>query len=169
MLVAASAVVLAPLEAAPNVDHAASAWTILPPGENGSLTFDRNTRDQAALYDALTPLSGTVTARDIRRTFKPAPLGAPPAAGDERETPRRGVKITRDAFGVAHVTGKTEADVAYGAGWVTAADRGLLLQLIADATRERIRFTSGVLPDTMRWTNPPMFQQLMSFRSHRPR
>ena len=86
-LVAASAVVLAPLEAAPNVDYAASAWTILPPGENGSLTFDKNTRDQAALYDALTPLSGAVTARDIRRTFKPAPLGAPPTAGDKRESP----------------------------------------------------------------------------------
>ena len=39
----------------------------------------------------------------------------------------------------------------------------------ADATGERIRFTSGVLPDTMRWTNRPTFQQLMSFRSHRPR
>ena len=39
----------------------------------------------------------------------------------------------------------------------------------ADATRERIRFTSGVLPDTMRWTNRPTFQQLMSFSGHRPR
>jgi hypothetical protein len=39
----------------------------------------------------------------------------------------------------------------------------------ADATAERIRFTSGVLSDTMRWTNRPTFQQLMSFTSHRPR
>jgi hypothetical protein len=39
----------------------------------------------------------------------------------------------------------------------------------ADATGERIRFTSGVLPDTMRWSNRPTFQQLMSFSSHRPR
>jgi hypothetical protein len=39
----------------------------------------------------------------------------------------------------------------------------------ADAARERIRFTSGVLQDTMRWTNRPTFQQLMSFSSHRPR
>jgi hypothetical protein len=37
----------------------------------------------------------------------------------------------------------------------------------SDATRERIRFTSGVLQDTMRWTNRPTFQQLMSFSSHR--
>jgi hypothetical protein len=39
----------------------------------------------------------------------------------------------------------------------------------ANATAERIRFTSGVLPDTMRWTNRPTFQQLMSFTGHRPR
>ena len=39
----------------------------------------------------------------------------------------------------------------------------------ADATAERIRFTSGVLTDTMRWTNRPTFQQLMSFSGHRPR
>ncbi len=145
-LVAASAVALAPLEAAPQADYAASAWTILPPGENGSLTFDRNTRDQAQLYDALTPLFGTVTARDIRRMFKPAPLGAPPARGDKRETPRAGVRVTRDAFGVAHVTGRTEADVAYGAGWVTAADRGLLLQLIRGPARVAALDVPGLDP-----------------------
>jgi len=135
-LVAASAFALAPLEAAPpKRDYAAAAWTILPPGENGSLTFDRNTNDQAKLYDALTPLVGQVTAKDIRRLFKPAPLGAAPKAGDKQERPRPGVTISRDPFGVAHVTGKTEADVAYGAGWVTAADRGLLLQLIRGPAR----------------------------------
>jgi acyl-homoserine lactone acylase PvdQ len=145
-LVAASAVVLAPLNAAPRADYAAAAWTILPPGENGSLTFDRNTRDQAKMYDGLTPLLGNVTARDIRRFFKPAPLGAPPAPGDKRESPRPGVKITRDAFGVAHVNGKTQADVAFGAGWVTAADRGLLLQLIRGPARVAALDVPGIDP-----------------------
>jgi hypothetical protein len=36
----------------------------------------------------------------------------------------------------------------------------------ADATRERIRF-AGFIPDTMRWTNRPTFQQVVVFRSHR--
>ena len=145
-LVAASAVVLAPIEAAPRRDYAAAAWTILPPGENGSLTFDRHTRDQATLYDALTPLFGNVTARDIRRMFKPAPLGAPAKAGYKRESPRTGVKIFRDEFGVAHVNGRTEADVAYGAGWVTAADRGLLLQLIRGPARVAALDVPGLDP-----------------------
>jgi acyl-homoserine lactone acylase PvdQ len=39
----------------------------------------------------------------------------------------------------------------------------------ADATRERIGFAFGGLRDTMRWSNRPTFQQLMTFSSHRPR
>jgi acyl-homoserine lactone acylase PvdQ len=145
-LVAALALVLAPLEAAPKRDYAAAAWTILPPGENGSLTLDRNTTDQAKLYDALTPLFGSVTARDIRRFFKPAPLGRAPVEGQKRERPRPGLTIVRDRFGVAHVSGKTEADVAYGSGWVTAADRGLLLQLIRGPARVSALDVPGLDP-----------------------
>jgi len=145
-LVAALALVLAPLEAAPKRDYAAAAWTILPPGENGSLTFDRNTTDQAKLYDALTPLSGNVAVRDIRRFFKPASLGRAPAEGQKRERPRPGLTIVRDRFGVAHVTGKTEADVAFGSGWVTAADRGLLLQLIRGPARVSALDVPGLDP-----------------------
>ena len=135
-VVAALVLVLSPLESVPQKrDYAAAAWTILPPGENGSLTFDRNTTDQAKLYDALTPLGGNVTAAAIRRYFKPAPLGLGSDTARKRERPRPGVTITRDSFDVAHVTGKTQADVAFGAGWVTAADRGLLLQLIRGPAR----------------------------------
>ncbi len=138
---------LAPLEAAtPKRDHAAAAWTILPPGENGSLSFDRNTTDQAKLYDALTPLLGDVTARDLRRYFKPAPLGLGADTPRNRERPRPGVTIVRDRFGVAHVTGKTETEVAYGAGWVTAADRGRLLQLIRGPARAAALDVPGLDP-----------------------
>jgi acyl-homoserine lactone acylase PvdQ len=144
-LVAAAVVVLAPLEATPRADYAAAAWTILPPGENGSLAFDRHTRDQAMLYDSFTPFLGGVTARDIRGFFKPAPLGAA-VSGGRRERPRPGVTIARDAFGVAHVTGKTEADVAFGAGWVTAADRGLLLELIRGLARVAALDVPGLDP-----------------------
>ncbi|HUF02156.1 MAG TPA: penicillin acylase family protein [Gaiellaceae bacterium] len=146
-LVGATVLALAPLEAAtPKRDYAAAAWTILPPGENGSLTFDRNTTDQARLYDALTPLAGTVTSRDLRRFFKPARMGLGAERPQRRERPRAGVTILRDRFGVAHVTGKTEADVAFGAGWVTAADRGLLLQLIRGPARVAALDVPGLDP-----------------------
>jgi acyl-homoserine lactone acylase PvdQ len=34
----------------------------------------------------------------------------------------------------------------------------------ADATKERIQFAPGFLPVTMRWTNRPTYQQILSFR-----
>jgi acyl-homoserine lactone acylase PvdQ len=37
----------------------------------------------------------------------------------------------------------------------------------SDATAERIRFSPGVLPDTMRWANRPTLHQLMEFDGHR--
>jgi acyl-homoserine lactone acylase PvdQ len=149
VLVGALALVLSPLDAAPpKRDYAApsSAWSILPPGENGSLTFDPNTTDQARLYDGLTPLRGNVTARDLRRFFKPSPLGLGADKPRTREQPRSGVTIVRDRFGVAHVTGTSEQNVAFGAGWVTAADRGLLLQLIRGPARVAALDVPGLDP-----------------------
>ena len=148
-IVAMPALLLSPLEAAsPKRDYAApaAAWSILPPGENGTLTFDRNTTDQEKLYDGLTPLRGAVTQRDLRRFFKPAPLGLGADKPRKRERPRAGVTIVRDSFGVAHVAGKTEVDVAFGAGWVTAADRGLLLQLIRGPARAAALDVPGLDP-----------------------
>ena len=37
--------------------------------------------------------------------------------------------IIYDAYGIAHIYGTTRADTAFGAGWVTARDRGLLIQI----------------------------------------
>jgi acyl-homoserine lactone acylase PvdQ len=149
VVVCAAALVFAltPLEAAaPKQDYAATALTILPPGENGSLAFGRNTNDQARLYDALTPLLGRVTDRRMRQLFKPAPLGLGKDKPIRKERPRAGVSIVRDRFGVAHVTGKTQTDVAFGAGWVTAADRGLLLQLIRGPARVAALDVPGLDP-----------------------
>ena len=117
--------------AAPPHDYAAVALDVLPPGENGGVAFDRNTTDQAALYDGLTPLYDKVGNADLKRWFKPETLGLGGLKAVRTEKlPRTGVVIQRDGWDVPHVTGKTQADVEYGAGWATAEDRGLLLGLI---------------------------------------
>jgi acyl-homoserine lactone acylase PvdQ len=36
-----------------------------------------------------------------------------------------------------------------------------------DATKDRIQFAPGFLPTTMRWTNRPTYQQILSFDGHR--
>jgi hypothetical protein len=72
-----------------------------------------------------------------------------------------------------------------GAGEATACSKGLWAALDAagtklaavqgaepaawrsDATAERIRFAPGILTTTMRWTNRPTYQQILSFDGHR--
>src|SRR5262249_21794085 len=47
----------------------------------------------------------------------------------EEVTGRPGLTLLYDSYGVPHIYGATREDVAFGAGWVTARDRGLLAQV----------------------------------------
>ena len=121
-------------DAAPRIDFAGVALNVLPPGQTGELGVGRHSVDQIALYDGLTPLGGNITQRDLTRYYKSARFGV--EGKPERTTrPRAGLRIVRDRWGVPHVYGRTRADVEFGAGWVTAEDRGLLLQLLRPAGR----------------------------------
>ena len=148
-LVALVAVVVTGLAAAAGAparkDYAAVALNVLPPGQNGSLSFNANTNDQVGLYECLTPLFDKVAAVDLKQCFKSASLGI---TGKPVKTvrPRAGVVIERDRWGVPHITGKTAADVAYGAGWVTAEDRGLLLELLRGPARAAALDIPGLSP-----------------------
>jgi acyl-homoserine lactone acylase PvdQ len=121
-------------EAAPRIDFAHVALNVLPPGQAGDLGVGRHSVDQIALYDGLTPLGGNVTQRDLTRYFKSARFGVQGRA-ESTVRPRAGLRIVRDRWGVPHVYGRRRADVMFGAGWVTAEDRGLLLQLLRPAGR----------------------------------
>ena len=101
---------------------------ILPPGNYGGLPTTENSTDQLPLYAGLTPLRDNVTDADIERFFLPEDF-QPIGATHEEETGRPGLRLIYDAYGIPHVYGETRADVAFGAGWVTARDRGLLIQL----------------------------------------
>jgi acyl-homoserine lactone acylase PvdQ len=125
------AVVLAVLLAAPAVAVAGSDDTaryILPPGNFGGLPTTDDSLDQLPLYDALTPLRGNVSEGDIERLFLPENF-EPIEPAHEEQTGRPGLRLIYDDFGVPHVYGETREDVAFGAGWATARDRRLLLQL----------------------------------------
>jgi acyl-homoserine lactone acylase PvdQ len=92
----------------------------------------------------LTPLS-TACANMIRQCFKDASLGIK-GKPVKTQRPRAGVLIERDRWGVPHVTGKTAEDVAYGTGWVTAEDRGLLLELLRGPARAAAFDIPGLSP-----------------------
>jgi len=115
--------VLAPGAASARVRQAED---ILPPGQSGyvsigglaSGTGSPHLQDQTTLF--------------LRHDFKSMLFGQPPQS---TETPRAGVKITRDKFGVPTITGKTDGDVWFGAGYATAQDRLFQLELFRRATR----------------------------------
>ena len=111
-------------------DHAAQAWNVLPPGQAGGVAFTKNSTDQIALYEGLTLRRDRVTDADLRRYFKRETLGLGSEKAVRTERPRAGVTITRDRWGVPHVKGRTAEDVAFGAGWATAADRQLIMELL---------------------------------------
>ena len=103
------------------------AYYILPPGNYGGLPVEQNSLDQLPLYDGLTPLRGNVTDEDIEEFFLKQdfkPIGETTVI----DTGRSGLTLVYDQYGVAHITGATREDVAFGAGWVTVRDREVLIQ-----------------------------------------
>jgi penicillin G amidase len=99
---------------------------ILPPGQSGFVstaglatgTGSPHLQDQTPLF--------------LRHVFKPAMFGQP---AQSTESPRAGVTIRRDRFGVPAITGKTVDDVWFGAGYAMAQDRLFQLELFRRATR----------------------------------
>jgi acyl-homoserine lactone acylase PvdQ len=129
-LVAALALVTIPAASgARSADYAAAAWNILPPGQSGDLRFPPTASDQLKLYDALAPKAGNVRAADLERYFKPERFGVSGKVV-RTERPRSGVRILRDRWDVPHVYGRTRTDVEFGAGYATAEDRFVLMELL---------------------------------------
>jgi penicillin amidase len=146
ILVRSVVVVLVAALAAPAVAVAArhdTARYILPPGNFGGLPPTDDSLDQLPLYDALTPLRGNVTAGDIERLFLPQNF-RPIGPVREEQTGRPGLRLVYDSYGIPHVYGRTRADVAFGAGWATARDRGLLLQLGRGPARVAVADVPGL-------------------------
>jgi acyl-homoserine lactone acylase PvdQ len=113
-------------------DYATIARDIVPSGQPGAIptpaTLPQD-EQQAQMYNALTPLFNHVTPADLASDFKSEAVGTAVTGPLTPETvPRPGVTIMRDAFDVPHIYGATRDDVTWGAGWVVAEDRGLLLQ-----------------------------------------
>ena len=119
------------------------AYYILPPGNYGGLPTTQNSLDQLPLYDALTPLRGNVTDEDIEQLFLPEDF-QPIGETFEEPTGRPGTTIIYDEFGIAHITGETREDMAFGSGWVTVRDRGLLISLGRGPARAAVADVPGI-------------------------
>jgi acyl-homoserine lactone acylase PvdQ len=122
-----SVLALAVLAAVPAAS-ADLARYVLPPGNFGGLPVTVNSTDQLPLYSGLTHLRDNVTPADIDQFYLPEDF-TPIEPSHEEVTGRPGLQLIYDAYGIPHVYGQTREDVAFGAGWTTARDRGLLIQI----------------------------------------
>jgi acyl-homoserine lactone acylase PvdQ len=100
--------------------------------------------DQLPLYTDLLYASPALTHDDIAKYFKDATFGVRPDQVASSETPRPGVTILRDkAYGVPHVYGDTDADVAFGAGYAGAEDRLFLMDVLRHTARAELSSFAG--------------------------
>lgn len=131
------------LAAVPAAAAASTEVNIIPHGQTqpgvawGSAPGMLPANAQALMYDRLTPLGRNVTdavltpSADGTGYFKSAKLLRPddPSLITDETITANGLtaRIRRDAYGVPHVFSDTDDGVIFGAGYVIAADRRLLL------------------------------------------
>src|SRR5215210_1686635 len=107
-----------------------SAESVLPPGQSGFVPPDGqppnpHLTDQLALYEGF--------------GFKQATFDQPGSV----ESPRAGVTIVRDGYGVPNVRGLTADDAWFGAGYAVAQDRLVELELFRRASQGRLAEVLG--------------------------
>jgi penicillin amidase len=107
-----------------------SAESVLPPGQSGFVPPDDATQnphltDQVPLFESF--------------AFKNAAFDQPGSF----ETPRSGVTITRDAFGVPNVRAGSAGDAWFGVGYAVAQDRLVELELFRRSTQGRLAEVLG--------------------------
>jgi acyl-homoserine lactone acylase PvdQ len=147
-LLPALALPAAAQDAAAPPDAGGAVLNILPPGSRGNVSAPQalqlvpsggtatadsppNFADQLEMYDAINTVDpASIREEDLPRFFKDAAIDLPADEAVSEITPRPGVVIRRDRFGVPFVTGQTAEDVAFGAGFAGTQDRMFLTDLL---------------------------------------
>jgi penicillin amidase len=107
--------------------------SVLPPGQSGFVSV-------AGVADGSgSPHSGDQTDLFVNFRFKSANMNG----HGETETPRSGVKVVRDAYGVPAVTGTTMNDAWWGAGYAMAQDRLFQIEIFRRAAEGRLAEVLG--------------------------
>ena len=103
---------------------------VLPPGQSGFVSIAGLTSGTGSphLYDQ----------QPLFIDFRRKPFTFQIDAGGSSFSPRAGVTITRDAFGVPAVRGASEVEAWFGAGYAIAEDRLFQLEAFRHATKGRL-------------------------------
>ena len=124
---------------------------VLPPGEAGvdnaaefaafqaTGAYPDHWMDQQPLYNGLIRGAPGLTNAKIADFYKDATFGVKAGDVESTITPKPGVTIIRDsAYGIPHVYGDTRTDVMFGAGYVNAADRLFLMDILRHTGRAQL-------------------------------
>jgi len=174
--------------AADPADDYGMVLNILPPGQAGTTTpatlaevvandplgrqadadTPRNFANQLEDYDALNKLNRKQIAdADLTEFYKPETFTTPPESEWSRPQQtfpeRHGLTITWDSYGVPHVEGKTDEDVAWGAGYSGTLDRMFLMDVLRHAGAARSAEFLGATDD-----NIAMDQQQLRLAPYTP-
>ncbi len=97
------------------------------------------------MYDALTKRDpGRIDRADIDQLYKREDFT--PATVVSTKSPKPGVTIQRDAFGVPFINGTTFDDVEYGAGYAAVEDRMFLMDVLRHTGAARMAEFVGNTP-----------------------
>jgi acyl-homoserine lactone acylase PvdQ len=143
LLVSAVLLLLLCVPAAADAARGDIARYVLPPGNYGGIPTGPHSLDQLPLYSGLTPLRRNVSMSDVFHFYLPMNF-KPIGATQIEPVGRSDVTVTYDAYGIPHIKGKTRAGMMFGAGWVMARDRGLLLQFGRYAARAAVADIPGL-------------------------
>jgi acyl-homoserine lactone acylase PvdQ len=140
-------------------DKSVTALNVLPPGQGRYLNSAElaqaqgggdqppHNTDQLRLYESIIQGAPDITPEKLGDYFKDASFGVKPDDVESEISPKAGVTIIRDkGFGVPHIYGATRADVMYGAGYATGADRLFMIDTLRHVGRGRTSEFLGASP-----------------------
>ncbi|HEX6878229.1 MAG TPA: penicillin acylase family protein [Nocardioidaceae bacterium] len=155
---------VAPSASAAQGDRYGTLWNILPPGQSGTVTATdlvavgpsrqatgttpKNFADQLEMYDDLTTRDPETLARsDLDQLYKRESFT--PQKVERESSPRDGVHIAWDQFGVPYVHGTSYGDVMFGAGYAATRDRMFLMDVLRHAGQARLAEFAGGTPGNL--------------------
>ena len=125
-----------------SIEDAQLHGTITPPGAD-----TRHATTEIAAYDDLVQAYPNLTNQQLRTRFFKSRLFGPIGDAERTYSPEPGVTVIRDAqWGEPHIFGDTDADMAFGAGYVTAEDRLALMELLRALGRAEAFELLGTAP-----------------------
>jgi acyl-homoserine lactone acylase PvdQ len=120
---------------APEIPDHLRAFSVIPPGQSGG-PINPHSLDQLGMYSSLID-DDDVGEEELSTYFHAFQFG-PGTIIESTVTPRSGVTVYRDTFGIPHIYADSDDSAAFGTGYATAEDRLWHADILRRAARGRL-------------------------------